>query len=271
MCMTTIPADQRVARYVVGLAGTAADMREAQRLRHRVFAEEMGARLDSPITGLDVDPLDAYCDHLLVRHGDTGEVVGTCRLLSPRRADRLHADSRFDLVELAGIRASMVEAARTCVHADHRRGAVIGLMWAAIARYMVTGGYRWLAGGCSVPIAEAAGVMERLPLSPPEYRVTPRRPWRGGRRGGPGTGRATERDGRPGVQPVTGPSAEPVTGRRAERGAVPALLRGYVRLGAWVCGPPAHDPDLGTADFFVLLSMANLDPRYLRHFLGAPG
>ncbi|MEV8636109.1 GNAT family N-acyltransferase [Streptosporangium sp. NPDC051023] len=239
--MTTIPAEQRVARYIVGLASTAADMREAQRLRHRVFAEEMGARLDTPITGLDVDPLDAYCDHLLVRHGETGEVVGTYRLLSPRRADRLHADSGFDLGALAGVRASMVEAARACVHADHRCGAVIGLMWTAIARYMVAGGYRWVAGCCSVPAADAAGVMDRLPLSPPEYRVTPRLPWRAGR-GSAGKGR------RP----------------------IPAPLRGYTRLGAWVCGPPAHNPDLGTADFFVLLSMANLDPRYLRHFLGAP-
>ncbi|MFD0888217.1 GNAT family N-acetyltransferase, partial [Streptosporangium algeriense] len=101
--MTTTPAWQRAARYTVGLADTAADMREAQRLRHQVFAEEMGARLDTPITGLDVDPLDAYCDHLLVRHGEGGEVVGTYRLLSPRRADRLHADAAFDLRPLAGV------------------------------------------------------------------------------------------------------------------------------------------------------------------------
>lgn len=138
--MTTLPAEPRVARYTVGLASTAVEMREAQRLRHQVFAEEMGARLDSPITGLDVDPLDAYCDHLLVRHGDTGEVVGTYRLLTPRRADRLYSDSEFDLSALAGIRPGMVEAGRACVHADHRGGAVLGLMWAGIARYMVAGG-----------------------------------------------------------------------------------------------------------------------------------
>lgn len=239
--MTTTPARQRAARYTVGLADTAADMREAQRLRHQVFAEEMGARLDTPITGLDVDPLDAYCDHLLVRHGETGEVVGTYRLLSPRRADRLHADAGFDLRRLDGVRAGMVEAARACVRADHRCGAVIGLMWTAIARYVVAGGHRWIAGSCSVPVSGVTGVaeiMRRLPLSPPEYRVTPRRPWRGTRARGTAT--------------------------------VPAPLRGYARMGAWVCGPPAHNPDLGTADFFVLLSMAKLDPRYRRHFLGAP-
>ncbi|MEU8383861.1 hypothetical protein AB0C32_32370, partial [Streptosporangium sp. NPDC048865] len=51
--------------------------------------------------------------------------------------------------------------------------------------------------------------------------------------------------------------------------ALPPLLRGYMRLGAWVCGPPAHDLGFDTADFFVLLSMNEADPRYLRHFLGA--
>ena len=49
---------------------------------------------------------------------------------------------------------------------------------------------------------------------------------------------------------------------------MPPLLRGYLRLGAWVCGPPAHDPDFGVADFLVLLGLDRVDPRYLRHFLG---
>ncbi|MFC8877462.1 GNAT family N-acetyltransferase, partial [Streptomyces ardesiacus] len=48
---------------------------------------------------------------------------------------------------------------------------------------------------------------------------------------------------------------------------LPALLRGYLRLGAWVCGEPAHDADFGVADLYVLLPMDRVDPRYLRHFL----
>ena len=50
---------------------------------------------------------------------------------------------------------------------------------------------------------------------------------------------------------------------------LPPLLRGYLRLGAWVCGEPAYDPDFDVADLFVLLSMDRIDPRYRRHFLGA--
>ncbi|MCT9932500.1 GNAT family N-acetyltransferase [Planotetraspora sp. A-T 1434] len=228
------------AQYTIGLAESAADVQAAQRLRYQVFAEEMGARLDSPVSGLDADRFDAYCDHLLIREGDT--VVGTYRLLPPGRTDRLYSDTEFDLRALAGIRRDLVEVGRTCVHPDHRGGAAVGLMWAGIAQYMVNGGYGWLAGCCSVPLddggAVAAGVVDRVPLGPEDYRVTPRNPWRAA-----------------GVAP-------------SERFVLPPLLRGYVRLGSWICGAPAHDPDFGAADFFVLLSMANVDMRYLRHFLG---
>jgi putative hemolysin len=47
----------------------------------------------------------------------------------------------------------------------------------------------------------------------------------------------------------------------------PALVKGYLRAGAWVCGEPAWDPDFNTADFFILLPLANASPRYARHFL----
>lgn len=230
-------------RYTVGLATSAADVQAAQRLRHQVFAEELGARLDSPVSGLDVDRFDAYCDHLLVRDGR--EVVGTYRLLPPGRMDRLYSDGEFDLANLAGIRNDLVEVGRTCVHPGHRSGAVVGLMWAGIARYMVSGGHKWLGGCCSVPLDDrgtmAAGVVGRVPLGPEEYRVTPLRPWRG--------------------------RAKAPSGRFVP----PTLLRGYLRLGSWVCGPPAHDRDFDTADFFVLLSMANVNDRYLRYFLGEQG
>ncbi|MFJ8944552.1 GNAT family N-acetyltransferase [Streptomyces sp. NPDC102395] len=235
-------------RYSVSLARDEADVRAAQQLRHEVFAGEMGALLSSPRPGLDVDPFDAYCDHLLVRDTVTGQVVGTYRLLPPERAavaGRLYSEGEFDLTRLDGIRPALVEVGRSCVHPDHRDGAVIGLIWAGIARYMVDRGHEWLAGCCSVPLADggalAAGVWDRVRekhLAPAEFRVRPLLPWT------PPAG-------------VTPPA----------RTELPALLRGYLRLGAQVCGEPAHDPDFGVTDLYVLLSMRRVDPRYLRHFL----
>jgi putative hemolysin len=233
--------------YLVSLARDQDDVRAAQRLRHEVFAGELGARLDGPEPGLDTDAFDAYCDHLLIREGATGRVVGTYRLLPPERAavaGRLYSEGEFDLRSLDGIRSGLVEVGRSCVHPDHRDGTVIGLIWAGIARYMADRGHEWLAGCCSVPLTDggalAAATWDRVRvrnLAPEEYRVRPLRPWV------------------PGV---------PAPGGRTD---LPPLLRGYLRLGAWVCGEPAHDPDFGVADLYVLLSMRRVDPRYLRHFL----
>ncbi|MFB6957757.1 GNAT family N-acetyltransferase [Streptomyces sp. NPDC056309] len=235
-------------RYTVALARDEADVRAAQRLRYDVFAGEMGALLSTPQPGYDVDPFDAYCDHLLVRDTTTGQVVGTYRLLPPERAaiaGRLYAESEFDLTALAPIRPGLVEVGRSCVHPDHRDGAVIGLIWAGLARYMVDRGHEWLAGCCSIPLADggalASATWERVReknLAPEEQRVRPLLPWV--------------------------PRADLPAAPRTE---LPALLRGYLRLGAQVCGAPAHDPDFGVADLYVLLSMRRVSPRYLRHFL----
>ncbi len=83
------------------------EVAEAQRLRYKVFAEEMGARLQSSSNGTDVDMFDAYCDHLIVRDQETLRVVGTYRVLPPHQAKRvgcLYAESEFDLVRLAHLR-----------------------------------------------------------------------------------------------------------------------------------------------------------------------
>jgi putative hemolysin len=241
------PQPAAPARYTVTLARDEHEVRAAQRLRHDVFAGEMGALLATPQPGHDIDAFDAYCDHLLVRDTGTGQVVGTYRLLPPERAavaGRLYSEGEFELGALDPIRPGLVEVGRSCVHPDHRDGAVISLIWAGIARYMADRGHEWLAGCCSVPLADggtlATATWERVRnkhLAPEEFRVRPLLPWI--------------------------PDAEAPSGHTEP----PALLRGYLRLGAWVCGEPAHDPDFGVADLYVLLSMRRVNPRYLRHFL----
>ena len=200
------------------------------------------------VPGVDVDEFDEFCDHLVVRHEDSGDIVGTYRMLPPDRAaqaGRLYSDGEFDLGALRHLRGALVETGRSCVHRDHRTGAVIGLVWAGMARYMLLSGYRWLAGCASVPLddggALAAGVWDvvrRKHYAAEEYRVRPLLPW------------------------------DVESAPRPERVVIPPLLRGYLRLGTWVCGPPALDADFGVADLFVLLSLDRLDQRYLRFFLG---
>src|SRR4051794_6241729 len=94
------------ARYSLLVAYENDEVLAAQQLRHQVFAEEMGARLNSPRAGLDIDSFDEFCDHLVVRDDNTGKIVGTYRMLPPERAAAaggLYSDTEFDLTALAGL------------------------------------------------------------------------------------------------------------------------------------------------------------------------
>ncbi len=149
------------------------------------------------------------------------------------------------LDELAPLRPSLVETGRSCVHPDHRNGAVVGLVWAGLARYMLLTGHRWLAGCASVPLADGGATAATV--------------WDRAR---PGTSRpsptASGRCSRGGLRCCAARA-----GSRSRR-----CCRGYLRLGAWVCGPPALDPDFDCADFFILLGLDHMDERYARFFLG---
>ncbi len=231
-------------RLSVSLARSSADVDDALRLRYKVFAEELGARIDSD-DGLDRDGFDDWCDHLIVRDEDTLRVIGTYRILPPHRArqlGRLYSESEFDLSRLGHLRESMVEIGRSCVHRDYRKGPAIMLLWAGLAQYMRGNGYRHMVGCASASLADggaqAAALRDSLQehLADPEYRVFPRVPF------------PHERF------------------QRSAHCEMPPLIRGYMRLGAQICGEPAWDPDFNTADFLVWLSLERLNPRYARHF-----
>jgi putative hemolysin len=235
-------------QFTTSLARTESEVREAQKLRYKVFVEEMGAKIPFQEERLDQDRYDRYCDHLLVRDTDTNEVVGTYRILSPdqaKMAGGYYSESEFDLSRLDNLRDSMVEVGRSCVHPDYRGGGVITLLWAGMAQYMVKNNYDYLIGCASISMADgghnAANIYNKIKsdsMSPLEWRVFPS-------------------------------CALPfeALGDKAEE-FLPPLVKGYLRLGAYVCGDPAWDPDFNTADLLVLLPMSRLNKRYAKHFLG---
>ena len=243
-----VPAKRAARNLYVGLAGCETEILEAQKLRYRIFADEMGARLSSRTPGVDRDLYDSFCEHLIVRDEDAGRIVGTYRILSPSAARRVggyYSENEFDLTRLHHLRDRLVEIGRSCIDAEYRTGAVITLLWAGLARYMQENGYDYLIGCASVSMADgghgAASLYNRLKdvhASPLEYRVFPRCPL-------------------------------PLDRLRGDLDAeAPALIKGYLRAGAWICGEPAWDPDFNTADLPILLPMNRVDDRYARHFLG---
>ncbi len=171
-------------QFEVVLARTESEVLEAQTLRYRVFAEEMGARLATRTPGVDSDMYDAHCQHLLVRDEASGRVVGTYRILPPEAARAVrsyYSENEFDLTRLQHLRPRMVEVGRSCIDADYRSGAVIALLWSGLARYMQENQYDYLIGCASISMKDgghnAANLYASLSeahMAPAEYRVFPR-------------------------------------------------------------------------------------------------
>ena len=119
--------------YAVRLARDAAEIRAAQALRFAIFNLELHEGLEnSYATGLDADPFDAVCDHLLVEHLATGEIVGTYRLQTGTTAGGklgYYSGQEFDFKPFEPMRAEVIELGRACVHKLHRNMSVLGLLW----------------------------------------------------------------------------------------------------------------------------------------------
>ncbi|MGH8750187.1 MAG: GNAT family N-acetyltransferase, partial [Burkholderiales bacterium] len=188
---------------------------------------------------------DPYCEHLLVRDGESNEVVGTYRILNNTQASKtggFYSDDEFDLSRLDPLRGGMVEVGRSCVHPAYRNGGTIALLWHGLALYMERHRYQYLIGCASIPMHDgghvAASVYNKIKqesLSPNEYRVFPH-------------------------------CELPIATLNSNLDAAAApLLKGYLRLGAYVCGAPAWDADFNSADLLVLLPMYRINPLYAKH------
>src|ERR1700754_4536187 len=148
-------ASSSMPRYTLLLSTDPALIDAAQRLRHDVFTSEPGFELAGAIDGRDADRFDEYCDHLLVREDNSGELVGCYRMLPPPgaiAAGGLYTATEFDVQGLDSLRSSLVEMARAVVREDHRNGGVVLLMWAGILAYLARCGYDYVAGCVSVPV-----------------------------------------------------------------------------------------------------------------------
>ncbi|MFT7228337.1 MAG: putative hemolysin [Methylophilaceae bacterium] len=230
----------------VSLARNPSEVKEAQRLRYKVFAEEMGAQIANN-NGLDIDGFDAYCDHLLVRDTNTQQVIGTYRILTPKQANEAggyYSSGEFDLSRINHLLDNTVEVGRACVHQNYRNGATITMLWGGLAKYMQTLGYEHMIGCASIPMNDgghaAASLYTQLKenyLCSVEYRVFPH---------------------------VYLPIESLNTNAKA---MCPPLIKGYLRLGAKICGEPAWDSGFNTADILVMLTLSEMNKRYASHFL----
>jgi putative hemolysin len=243
---------QQHGNYTLSLARTQEDIRAAQGLRFLVFNLEMNEGLEhSYATLLDADPFDAVCDHLLVRCGDTGEVVGTYRMQTGQRAKEAlgyYSAQEFCFDAYESIRSEIVELGRACVHKDHRNLAVLSLLWRGIYLYAAKKGCRYLIGCSSISSTEATvgasayAQLCRRHLVEAKFRTHP-----------------------------TAVFECPMEHLAATAPKIPKLLSAYLSLGAKICGAPAIDREFKTIDFLTLMDMQGLPEKSVKRLLSGGG
>ncbi|WP_432744894.1 GNAT family N-acetyltransferase [Methylobacter sp. G7] len=228
-------------------ANSEALIKEAQALRFRVFAKEMGAKLKTEAEGLDYDEVDSYCDHLIVYDNVNKKIVGYTRLLNQDQAERLgrfYSQSEFNLDQVLTLPGRFLEIGRTCVDPDYRGGAVLTTLWSALVQYALEGQFNYLLGCASITPGPSGFAVDAVyrnidakNIAPSSIQVTP-----------------------------SIPVPSELRCKRDESG-IPPLLKAYFRFGAMVCGEPCWDEDFNCMDLFMLLPLDQLQERYSKHYM----
>jgi len=258
----------------VRLAHTRGDLKLAQRLRFEVFYKEMSAKpsLVTQMRRRDEDRYDAVCDHLLVvdtsphakfRRGWTGRikpcVVGTYRVLRQEVAQRtvgFYTQSEYDIAPLTAARSPryrFMELGRSCVLKPYRNKRTVELLWHGLWTYIrehkidVMIGCASFEGTDPDAHAMALSFLHHERLAPPEWRV-----------------RAHDH-----LHVAMDRLPKDEIDAKAALKALPPLIKGYLRLGAFVGDGAVIDRQFGTTDVLIILPVEKIDPRYFEHF-GAP-
>lgn len=249
----------RAGNLGVRVARTGDEVQAAQALRFRVFFGEMGATPDAAVreSGLDADIFDAVADHLLVLDHDRGEgpeaVVGTYRLIRRQAAARLgrfYSDDEYDLRPVLDFPGEILELGRSCTDAAYRTRGTLQLLWNGIAAYVFRHEIGLMFGCASLPGTDVAANAAALSYLA-QHHLAPEaiRP-----RALPDRYEAMDR--------------LPAGSYDAKRAMLdlPPLIKGYLRLGAYICEDAVIDWQFGTTDVFIVLPVERINTRYINYY-----
>jgi putative hemolysin len=239
----------RSGNYEARLARNEREYDDTFRLRFRVFNLELNEGLESAyVTGRDRDQYDDVCDHVMVVHTPTCEVVGTYRLQTGiTAAENLgyYSEQEFGFAPYEPLRKKVLELGRACVHPEHRSFDVLVLLWRGVAAYAQSCGSRFLIG-CSSLTSQDPAVGSTAYHALASYLV--------------------EEQFRTTPTAVYGFELGPANGSAPK---IPKLLRTYLAIGAQICGAPAIDREFGTIDFLTLLDLQRLATPIKARLFGA--
>ena len=244
-------------RFTVRLAENEAEVAAAQRLRYRVFVEEMGASAspEEAAERRERDRFDPYFEHLLLIDNENEDpdielgVVGVYRLMLRERAREgigFYGVSEYDLEKLMNYPRNSVELGRSCVAKEHRGGAGMHLLWTGLGEFVTSHdvsimfGVASFHGSQTAPSAQALSYLHHNHLAPEDLRV-----------------RAVE-EHFVSMDILPMDQIERIQAMRQ----IPALIKAYIRLGGFVGEGAFIDYDFNTVDVCLLMDTSRMVERY---------
>lgn len=258
----------RIGSLEVRLARKKSEIRRAQRLRYKVFYEEMAATPNAlaMLSRRDEDAFDPIFDHLLVLdHGDPNrkgwrrpKVVGTYRVLRQDIADEhdgFYTQGEYDIDPLIQSKPgySFMELGRSCVLKPYRNRRTVELLWHGIWSYVRQHGVDVMVGCASFPGVDPA--QHAMALSFLHHTASPPEEWRVSAHNH--------------LRVDMNMMPQEALNMRAALKAMPPLIKGYLRLGAYIGDGAVIDRQFGTTDVLIILPVEHINSRYFAHF-GAP-
>ncbi|MGO1119429.1 GNAT family N-acetyltransferase [Rhodovibrionaceae bacterium A322] len=256
------PIEVRSRQFLARLAESDLEIQASQRLRYRVFCEEMSAKATDEMIAerREFDAYDDFCDHLLIfdvtqpgEEGLPGQVIATYRFMRRQQAadaGGFYSTHEYDVSRLAGLEGEVMELGRSCVHQDYRTGAVMQLLWRGIADYVFFYDIVVMFGCASFPGTDPQAL--KLPLSYLyHYHLAPENM----------RARTLEQF----YQTINLMEKDAVD-VKAARKELPPLVKGYLRLGGFIGDGAFIDQEFGTTDVCVVVPTETVTNKYLRHF-----
>ena len=262
------PTLGRIGALEVRLAGTRKDVKRAQKLRYKVFYRDGHAIADAAtmLARRDKDAFDRVCDHLLViDHAATtagkvplrrkSPVVGTYRLLPQDAAERaggFYTANEFDIASLVERHQDLrfLELGRSCVLPPYRNKRTVELLWHGVWRYVRRNNVDVMIGCASLEGTDPARLA--LPLSFLHHYARAPHEWRAS---------ALPRR-RVEMNLIPKQVIDPKSALRQ----LPPLIKGYLRLGAFIGDGAVIDHQFGTTDVLMILPVSAISSRYIGHF-----
>ena len=240
------------------LVDSEAELLAVQRLRYRVFYEEMSARPSARVAAekRDFDEFDDICDHLIVRDtkrsGDEA-VVATYRLLRRSVAAR-HRDfytaGEFDISRILATDGELVELGRSCVDLNYRAGAAVQALFRGLGAYVAQHDIRLMFGCASLHGTDPDSLA--LPLSYMAYHLAAPEKLRP---------RALDH-----LHVDMRRLAPEEVDAAKGRASLPPLIKAYARAGCRFGEGAVIDHQFNTTDVCVLLDVSIVENRYGRRY-----